>query len=151
MRIISSLMLLFLMAQTGIAVGQEASNRASDEAAIRDVVQAFIETRDSGDVDALTALLTPDADQQITSGRMRAGRKAVVEGSLTTTQSSGGTRTIDIESIRFLSDNVAIADGPYDIVGRSDGPDRHYMTTMIFRKEGDTWKIAAIRNMQPVQ
>ena len=138
------------MLMAGIRVGaQPPADRAEDEAAIRAVVASFIATREANDAEALHALLTEDADQRVTSGSTRAGREAVVQGSLQTTQETGGQRTISVETIRFLTPNVAIADGPYDIVGRSDGPDRHYRTTMVLQRVDGEWKIAAIRNMQP--
>lgn len=129
---------------------QPSSDRSADEAAIRQVVNAFIATREADDAASLEALLTEDVDQQVTSGALRSGRRAVVDGSLATTQETGGDRRIVIETIRFLSPDIAIADGPYDIVGRRDG-DRHYRTTMVLKKEDGAWRIAAIRNMQPAR
>lgn len=137
------------MLMAGVRAGAQTADRAEDEAAIRAVVSSFIATREASDADSLRALLTEDVDQHVTSGDVRAGREAVVQGSLQTTQATGGQRTISIEKIRFLTPDVAIADGPYDIVGRSDGPDRHYRTTMVLQRIDGEWKIAAIRNMQP--
>jgi uncharacterized protein (TIGR02246 family) len=133
------------------ARAQAPADRTADEAAIRAVVTSFIATREANDAESLRALLTEDADQGVTSGNMRTGREAVVQGSLQTTQETGGDRTISIETVRFLTPDVAIADGPYDIVGRNDGPDRHYRTTMVLQRVDAEWKIAAIRNMQPTQ
>ncbi|HEX6997109.1 MAG TPA: SgcJ/EcaC family oxidoreductase [Gammaproteobacteria bacterium] len=132
------------------APAQPPPDRAADEAAIREVVAAFIGTREANDAEALRALLTEDVDQQVTSGTTRVGREAVVEGSLASTRETGGRRSIRIETVRFLADDVAIADGPYDIVGRADG-DRHYRTMMVLVREDGRWKIAAIRNMQPTR
>lgn len=129
---------------------QPSSDRSAEEAAIRQVVNAFIATREADDAASLEVLLTEDVDQQVTSGALRSGRRAVVDGSLATTQETGGDRRIVIETIRFLSPDIAIADGPYDIVGRRDG-DRHYRTTMVLKKEDGAWRIAAIRNMQPAR
>ena len=123
--------------------------RTTDEAAIRAVVKAFLDTREANDVAGLTALLTPDVDQQQTSGNTRRGRDAVVQGSLETQQSTGGKRTITLESIRFVTADVAIADGRYDSLGRADGSDRHMLTSMVLRRESGGWKIAAIRNSLP--
>lgn len=130
-------------------VAGQSTARAADEAAIRAVVQAFITTREANDAAALTALMTEDVDQQQTSGNVRRGRDAVVAGSLATQQATGGRRTITIESLRFVAADVAIADGRYDSVGRSDGTDQRMLTSMILRREGGAWKIAAIRNMLP--
>ena len=124
-------------------------DRAAEEAAIKAVIQAFIDTREANDAAGLTALLTPDVDQRQTSGNVRSGRDAVVSGSLQTTQATGGRRTITVDSVRFLSPEVAIADGRYDSVGRADGTDQRMLTSIVLRREADGWKIAAIRNMLP--
>jgi uncharacterized protein (TIGR02246 family) len=149
MRTLCSLMLLLLTVGSDVVRGQGPAGRAQDEAAIKKVVQAFIGTRDNNDAESLRVLLTEDVDQQVTSGGMRSGREAVVKGSLATTQSTGGQRTIARGTIRFIAPDVAIADGPYDIIGRNDGPDRHYRATMVLKKDGGQWRIAAIRNMEP--
>lgn len=144
-----ALALSAVVAAGAAACAQQPAGRAADEAAIRQVVASFIGTRDASDADALRALLTEDVDQRVTSGGVRDGREAVVQGSLETTRATGGERTITLERIRFLTPDVAIADGPYDIVGRSDGPDRHYRTTIVLQRIEGAWKIAAIRNMLP--
>ncbi|HLF11534.1 MAG TPA: SgcJ/EcaC family oxidoreductase [Gammaproteobacteria bacterium] len=125
------------------------ADRAADEAAIKAVIKAFIDTREANDAAALAALLTEDVDQRQTSGNVRSGRDAVVSGSLATTQSTGGRRSITLDSLRFLGSDVAIADGRYDSVGRSDGTDQRMLTSMVLRRESGAWKIAAIRNMLP--
>jgi uncharacterized protein (TIGR02246 family) len=125
------------------------ADRAADEAAIRGVIKAFIDTREANDAAALAALLTADVDQRQTSGNTRRGRDAVVSGSLATQQSTGGKRTITVESLRFIGPDVALADGRYDSIGRADGSDRHMLTAMVLKREGGAWKIAAIRNMLP--
>jgi len=140
--------LAFLLAAVA-TVSAQGGDRAADEAAIRGVIQAFLDTREANDPAALGALLTADVDQQQTSGNVRRGREAVVTGSLTTQQSTGGRRTITVDSLRFVSADVAIADGRYDSIGRADGTDQRMLTSMVLRREGGAWKIAAIRNMLP--
>jgi len=139
---------LALLAAAPFAFAQVA-DRAADEAAIRKVIQAFLDTREANDPAALGALLTADVDQQQTSGNTRRGREAVVSGSLATQQATGGTRTITVDALRFVSADVAIADGRYDSTGRADGSDQRMLTSMVLRREGGAWKIAAIRNMIP--
>jgi uncharacterized protein (TIGR02246 family) len=131
------------------AAGARAPSRAADEQAIRAVIQAFLDTREKNDAAGLSALLTPDVDQQQTSGNVRKGRDAVVSGSLSTQRDTGGTRTITVDSLRFVSDDVALADGKYDSLGRADGTDQRMLTSMVLRRDGGGWKIAAIRNSLP--
>ncbi|HUQ53606.1 MAG TPA: SgcJ/EcaC family oxidoreductase [Gammaproteobacteria bacterium] len=138
-----------LIAAAAPAVVQaQSADRAADEAAVRAVIKAFIDTREANDAAGLAALLTSDVDQRQTSGNMRNGRDAVVAGSMATQQSTGGRR-ITLDSLRFVGADVAIADGRYDSVGRSDGSDQRMLTSMVLRREGAAWKIAAIRNMLP--
>jgi uncharacterized protein (TIGR02246 family) len=132
----------------GVAAWAQA-DRAADEAAVRAVIQAFLDTREKNDAAGLAALLTADVDQRQTSGTMRSGRDAVVSGSLSTQQSTGGRRTISVDSLRFVGPDVALADGRYDSLGRADGTDQRMLTSMVLRREGGAWKIAAIRNMLP--
>lgn len=129
----------------------QGTERASDEQAVRAVIKAFIDTREANDAAGLAALLTADVDQRQTSGNVRAGRDAVVSGTMATQQSTGGRRTISVDSLRFVGPDVAIADGRYDSVGRTDGTDQLMLTSMVLRREGGAWKIAAIRNMLPSQ
>ena len=62
---------------------------------------------------------------------------------------NGATRRRRAFSVRFLGDDVAIADGRYDSLGRNDGGDQRMLTSIVLRREGGAWKIAAIRNMIP--
>ncbi|HWN85514.1 MAG TPA: hypothetical protein VNN99_10190, partial [Vicinamibacterales bacterium] len=59
-----------------------------------------------------------------------------------------GTRTIQVESVRFITPDVAIADGPYAITAGGADP-RRMWTTLVVARQGASWKISAIRNMAP--
>ena len=124
-------------------------NPAKDEAAIRDVVKEYVGARDRQDPAAVGALFTSDADQLVSSGEWRKGREALVKGTLASTARTGaGNRTITVETIRFPTRDVAIADGRYEITGGAGG-DRRMWSTFVMVRDGSTWRIAAIRNMLP--
>jgi uncharacterized protein (TIGR02246 family) len=114
-----------------------------DETAIRELVRKYVEARQIIDPHAIEALFTKDADQLVSSGEWRKGRDEVVRGTVASSKSESGTRTITLESIRFLEPTVAIADGRYDLA------DRHMWSTFLFKRGQDGWRIAAIRNMLP--
>ena len=61
---------------------------------------------------------------------------------------TGGTRTIVLETIRFPTRDVALADGRYEITGGTGG-DRRMWSAFVMVRESDAWRIAAIRNMLP--
>ena len=115
----------------------------TDEQAVRDVVQKYVDAREARDPKAVEALFTEDADQLVSDGVWRKGRETIVKGTLQSSQQSSGKRTIDVESVRFLASDVAIADGRY-----SAGSRQMWTSILLTRKNG-AWKIAAIRNMLP--
>lgn len=123
-------------------------SRSADEQAVRDVVRRYVAAREARDPAAVAALFTADADQLVSSGEWRLGREKVVEGSLASTERTGGRRQIAVERVRFVSDDVAIADGRYTIAGLETG-DRRMWSTFVMAKDAGAWKIAAIRNMLP--
>jgi hypothetical protein len=68
---------------------------------------------------------------------------------LETSARTGGNRSINIETIRLLSPDVALADGRYKQTGLAGGRDRELWTTFLMKRDPTGWRIAAIRNMLP--
>jgi len=137
-RFIRSLSLIFIPAVLLFA--------QSDEVAIRQMVQKYVDARESMDAKAIEALFTEDADQLVSTGEWRKGRGEVVKGTMASSQSSAGKRTITVVSVRFPASGVAIADGRYEIAGPVT---RSMWTTLVLTRGSDGWRIAAIRNMLP--
>ncbi len=123
------------------------AQKAGDEAAVRDVVKRYVDARDARDSKAIESVFTADADQLVSSGVWRKGREEVVKGTLASSEAAGGKRTIAVETVRFLSPDVAIADGPYEIAGSAET--RKMRTSIICVRGPEGWRIAAIRNMLP--
>jgi uncharacterized protein (TIGR02246 family) len=122
---------------------------AAAEAAVKDVVARYVDARDRKDADAIAALFTPDADQLVSSGEWRRGRDAVVRGTMASSESSGGKRTITVETVRFLSPDIALADSRYEIAGLGGAATRRMWSTFLIARTPQGWRIAAIRNMLP--
>lgn len=125
------------------------STRGNDEAAIREVVSKYVDARERIDPKAVEQLFTSDADQLVSSGEWRKGREAVVRGTMASSSSTGGKRTITVESVRLLSADVALADGRYELTGLAGGATRSMWTTLVLKRTAQGWRIAAIRNMLP--
>jgi uncharacterized protein (TIGR02246 family) len=121
----------------------------SDDAAIRQVVQKYVDARESMDAHAIEALFTSDADQLVSTGEWRKGRGELVRGTMASSQSSGGKRSITVVSVRFVAPDVAIADGRYEITGMAGGASRSMWATLVLTRGSDGWRITAIRNMLP--
>lgn len=120
---------------------------AADEAAVRAVVANYVDARERIDPKAVEALFTADADQLVSSGEWRKGLDAVVKGTMASSKANAGKRTISVESVRFITPDVAIADGRYELAGQTET--RRMWTTLILKRTGGGWRIAAIRNMLP--
>ncbi len=116
---------------------------------MRTVVHTYVNARELQDSAAIEALFTADADQHTPSGEWRRGRAEVIRGSLASSKQNPGSRSIIIETVRFITPDVAIADGPYEIT--TGGGVRRMWTTIILERERGTWRIAAIRNMVPTE
>jgi uncharacterized protein (TIGR02246 family) len=130
-------------------LAQGPPSATGDEAAVREVVRKYVEAREARDPKALERLITPDADQLVSDGTWRRGREAMIRGMLESSRRTGGRRTITVESVRFLANDVAMADGRYTQTGLAGGRDRAMWTTILLRRGPDGWRIAAIRNMLP--
>ena len=140
-----SLALVFLALPAIAAQAPSAPSR--DEGAVREVVRRYVNARELKDPKAIEALFTADADQQTTGGEWRRGRAQIVAGTLESSKRNPGSRKVTVESVRFITPDLAIADGPYDI---GDGANvRRMWTTIVVKREADGWRIAAIRNMVP--
>jgi uncharacterized protein (TIGR02246 family) len=123
--------------------------QTADDTAIRALVKEYIDARDRQDAKAVEALFTSSVDQLVSSGEWRKGRDEVVKGTLASTRSGGGRRTVTLETIRYLAPGVAIADGRYELEGAGGAQARRMWSTFVLAREGGKWKIAAIRNMLP--
>jgi uncharacterized protein (TIGR02246 family) len=119
------------------------------DTAIREVVKAYVDAREKIDPAATSALFTEDADQLTSSGEWRRGREALVRGSMASSRNNAGTRTITVETIRFPTEDVAIADGRYTITG--EGATRSMWTSFVLVRANGRWRITAIRNMLPAE
>lgn len=147
---IPNLVLLLAACAAAQTPSNHTSAHAPEEAAIRSVVEKYVAARDQIDPKAVAALFTADADQLVSSGEWRRGLDAVVKGTMASSQASSGKRTLTVETVRFISNDVAIVDGRYEIAGGgAGGQDRKMWSTFMFRRTPQGWKIAAIRNMLP--
>lgn len=129
--------------------GQPGSN-AADEAAVRDLVARYVAARELRDPAAVESLFTADADQYTTSGEWRRGQRQIVAGTARSSAQNPGTRRIRVDAVRFVTADVAIADGPYEITAPGGAaPARRMWTSIVAVRLPQGWRITAIRNIAP--
>ena len=127
----------------------QAPQNSSDDDAIHKLVANYMAARNTHDPQATRALFTSDADQLVSSGEWRKGIDALVRGAMASSQKEASKSSIVVESIRFIDPNVAIADGRYETISATTGASRKMWTTLVVKRVGSEWRIAAIRNMLP--
>jgi uncharacterized protein (TIGR02246 family) len=136
-----------LMLAAARLAAQTPGASSPDEAAIRGVVRSYVDARELRDPNAIESLFTSDADQHTTGGEWRRGVAQVVAGTLESSKRNPGRRAITVSAVRFITPDVAIADGPYEI---GEGANtRRMWTTIVLKRERGSWRIAAIRNAVP--
>lgn len=138
---------LLLCTSSFAAWGAQPSSGIETEA-IRSVVARYMHARNHKDAAAARALFTPDADQLVSSGKWRRGVDQLVRGAMASSNKEAGNSSIAIQSIRLLDPEIAIVDGRYQTTS-SSGRIRKMWTTLVLKRVGRNWRIAAIRNMLP--
>lgn len=131
-----------------IAFSQIKPGQKDDAVKIHHLINHYSEARENQDTVLLKSILTEDVDQLVSSGEWRTGIREAVDGMLRSSTSNPGTRTLEVEKIRFLSDDIALVDCRY-VIKNPSGESRNMWSsfTVVFKKRD--WKIAAIRNMNP--
>lgn len=133
------------------AAAVRASDNEDVEAAVRLVVQRYVEAREARDAASIEPLFTADADQLVSNGTWRRGRDVLVQGMLESSRENPAKRSIEVQSVRLLADDVALADGRYvhEAQPGTEGQNRQMWTSITLKRGADGWRIAAIRNMLP--
>jgi uncharacterized protein (TIGR02246 family) len=132
-----------------LAASMASGEGAADDAAIREVVKTYLAAREQKDEKLLASVFTADVDQLVSSGEWRRGRASLVEGTMASSAKEAGKRTVEIETIRYVAKDVAVADGRYVIAGAAEA--RRMWSTFVMKREAGGWRIAAIRNMLPAR
>lgn len=145
MRYITSLILFALT--IGSLFGAPTSN--TDDTAIRQLIQRYVEARNHMDQAALRELFTEDADQLVSTGQWRRGRDNLLQGAMASSKKENGKSSVTIEAVRMLGKDGAIADGRYETSAADASSPRKMWSTFVVQRTGVGWRIAAIRNMLP--
>ncbi len=152
-RPLSVLSVLLLPLFTGCVHSASGTSDLSpdSEAEVRRTLHAYVDGRQARDLEAVEAVLSPDMDQLTSRGEWRRGRDAATAGMKRSSTRNPGDRTLEIETVRFLRNDVALADARYVIAG-TDGPDRILWSSFtLVRDHAGSWRITSIRNQKPAE
>ncbi len=142
------LLSLFLFLLPVLAFSQIHPKEKEDAVKIHGLIERYSQARETQDTVLLKQLLTNDIDQLVSSGEWRTGIREAIDGMLRSSGTNPGSRRLQVEKIKYLSDEIALVDCRYIITSPS-GEERNLWSsfTVIFHKK--SWKISAIRNMSP--
>jgi uncharacterized protein (TIGR02246 family) len=138
------------------AVGGPKSD-LENEAAIRKLYSQYTEAWNRHDPKTMVSFWTLDGDYMEPDGHVAKG-KGDVEKLFTQEQQTvfkDSTLALTIETVWFITEDVAMVDGRYDLSGVRDLEGKQlptrsgHLTAVLMREEG-TWKVAAGRAMIPV-
>jgi uncharacterized protein (TIGR02246 family) len=132
--------------------GQGPGSRSLDEAAIRTLEAAYDRAWNAADIGGLTAPFTPDATIVDPFGGVSAGRAEIERllASLLAGSGRGSTHASSILGVRFVTDDVALADGEAVIEGLTEAgggvmPALVHRFTDVLVKHDGSWRISQVR------
>ena len=143
-----TLIIAVLFSLPGLTFAQVTPFEREEAPKIHRLIDQYSLARENKDTVLLKKILTEDVDQLVSNGEWRIGLGEAVEGMLRSSTTNPGTRKLQVDKIKFLSDEIALVDCRY-IIRDSNGIERNLWSsfTVIFKK--NAWKISAIRNMNP--
>ena len=146
----SFLLILSVFVSLPLLQAQDPDGNTNHQQEIYTLVDSYAQAREKKDTVLLESILVTNVDQLVSSGRWRIGKEESLKGMLRSSANNPGTRSLQIEKIRFLNSECAIADARYHI-RNADGTIRKMWSTFIVVYEANRWKITAIRNMLPAR
>lgn len=141
------LLVLALLLFPLLVSGQIVLDKKEKSQQIVHLISEYSQAREARDTVLLREILTGDVDQLVSNGDWRNGIQEAILGMQQSSSSNPGTRTLEVEKIKFLSDEAALVDCRYII--NSGGATRNMWSSFTVIYQKSRWKITAIRNMNP--
>jgi uncharacterized protein (TIGR02246 family) len=128
------------------AWSQGVKNNPEEEKAILKNAEGFVNAFHKADAKGLSAYWTPDGDYTNQTGKTIKGR-AAIEKVFTNlfSENKGLTLRIDIDSIRFVTPEVAIEDGITSVMPANGGPPSRARYTIVHVKQDGKWHLSSVR------
>lgn len=116
------------------------------EAALVKRAQDFVAAFQKGDSKSVAAFWTTDGDYTDMTGKRLTGQDEI-QKSFTAffAENKGAKLRIDIESLRFITPEVAIEDGVTAVLSPEGGPPSRAKYTIVHVKKDGQWQIGSVR------
>src|SRR5262245_36189414 len=136
--VVGRLSLALLLWATGEANVRSADDRAADEAAIRKSAASYVEAYNRRDAKAIAGHWSPDAVYTIRqTGEQLVGREAIErEIAATFKEKNVPKLVVSVESVQFISPNVAVERGKATMVRDGQPPEESIYTAVHVKRDG---------------
>jgi uncharacterized protein (TIGR02246 family) len=126
--------------------------RDNDKKAIQEVVDAFKQAFNKGDVKAISALFTEDAEVVDEHGGKVQGRQAITEHFAAGFGDAPGAKIeIDADSLRFLGADAATEEGRARVLPADGSAPELTRYLVIYVKQGGKWLQSSVREYPDTQ
>jgi uncharacterized protein (TIGR02246 family) len=144
-RFMSAAFLAALICLGQSATAREPDDHGDDEAAIRRAAQEYMEAVREGDAERIAAFWTAEGDLIAADGQRHNGRRLARQAA----EQPGDESDVlelkaNVDSIRFITSNVAIEDGAAHISPTTDGA-VVVRYTAVWVKRGGEWRLDGVR------
>lgn len=144
-RLIRAALLMAVLCGSGIAAAREPEEHGDDEAAIRRAAAEYMEAVREGDAERIAALWTAEGDLIDADGQRHNGRRLARQvARRPDDESELPELKAHVDSIRFITSNVAIEDGAAHVSSDSDGA-VVVRYAAIWVKRGGEWRLDGVR------
>jgi uncharacterized protein (TIGR02246 family) len=133
-------------AQQPARLSKAAISTSPDEPAIRKAVVAFVELYNAHNADALAALFAPDARMTFRDGTEVNGREEIKQAFVQAFEANAKAAvSVDVESIRFLTPDVAVEEGFTSLFPDGETLVAHSRYTVVHVKKEGKWLMQSVR------
>ena len=137
---------LQLLVASPLPVRATGSEISGDENSIINNAKAFVDAFDKGDAKAVAAFWAEDGDYVDLDGRHLQGRSAI-ENSFKEVfaENKGLQLRIDVNSIHFLTPEIAVEDGTTSVIPPDNAPPSQARYTNVHVKKDGQWILQSVR------
>jgi uncharacterized protein (TIGR02246 family) len=132
-----------------LIAADQTAGKTADEKALRAACDSYVKAVNSGDVAAIVAHWTDDADYVNDSGEKFKGRAALTKLFKNNLPSVKGKKfSFETDSLRMIAPGVALEDGVGKLVGDDEdenNPGTRYSAVWV--RSGDKWLISSVRDL----
>jgi uncharacterized protein (TIGR02246 family) len=132
------------------AFGQNANTASDDEATFRKNIEAYAESYNKGNLDAVGQHWTPDAEYINDEGKVTKGRDSIValftKGRVAR---KGYGFKVALQNVRFLKPDVALADGTTTLTAPDGSSENTHFVAVAIKAEG-AWRLSRVQDLPSV-